>query len=220
MSFSEQGFVIVDDLLPKSKIDAIIREIDEAQEGEKVGGIRNAEKQFQTISNLIHREPKDLASEYLGKTASFVRAILFNKTLKNNWLVTWHQDRTVQVSQKVVAEGWGPWSIKAGYHHVQPPLKVLNSMVTLRIHLDAADQDNGCLKILPSSHKLGLLSTAQIKQYTETNKPMVCNMSKGSTLVMRPHLLHSSSKGQKPSNRRILHLEYSSFELPMGVKWV
>jgi len=36
-------------------------------------------------------------------------------------------------------------------------------------------------------------------------------------VIMRPHILHFSSKANNPSHRRAVHLDYSSYELPDGV---
>ncbi len=159
------------------------------------------------------------AQEYLCGTPKFVRAILFNKTFNNNWLVTWHQDKTVAVSTKFERDGWGPWSIKDSTNHVQPPIEVLNYMITLRIHLDDIDEKNGCLKVIPKSHMLGILPQDKISEYTKKHEQVSCIGKRGSALVMRPHILHSSSKAINSAQRRVLHVEFSSYKLPEGVAW-
>ena len=92
-------------------------------------------------------------------------------------------------------------------------------MVTFRIHLDDTNQENGCLKILPKSQKLGILDHASIQGYVQDHSPVICETPADSALVMRPHILHSSSKALNPTQRRVLHLEYSSFKLPPGIAW-
>jgi ectoine hydroxylase-related dioxygenase (phytanoyl-CoA dioxygenase family) len=103
--------------------------------------------------------------------------------------------------------------------HVQPPIAVLNQMITFRIHLDDSSQANGCLKVLPKSHELGILDQNEIQEYVQHNRSVICEARSGSALVMRPHILHASSKAKNPSQRRVLHLEYSSFKLPSGISW-
>lgn len=184
------------------------------------GGIRNAEKKFQTIRDLAHSQLLHrTAAQYLSGKPKLVRAILFDKTPSNNWLVNWHQDTTIAVSTKMEIEGWGPWSIKDGQHHVQPTLDVLNKMVTIRIHIDDNTRENGCLKLVPGSHHHGLLSPEQIHEITQREHARDCIVKSGSALVMRPHLLHASSKALLPSHRRIVHLEYSSYLLPNNLNW-
>lgn len=187
---------------------------------EKRGGIRRIEQKCSTIKSLVFSEKMLLmANKVLGSKACFVRAILFNKTVENNWMVSWHQDRTVAVSERVNIEGWGPWSIKDGVHHVQPPIEVLENMITFRLHLDNVNKENGCLKVIPDSYQHGILSSKEIQQIITKSDYVNCEGKAGSMLMMRPHVLHASSKVSKPTQRRVLHLEYSNFPLPKGITW-
>jgi ectoine hydroxylase-related dioxygenase (phytanoyl-CoA dioxygenase family) len=216
----EDGYELIGEFLSRHQLDSINNEIKSVKFPARAGGIRNAEKKFPSIRELTVSEPLVAqATNYLSGTVSLVRAILFNKTSENNWLVTWHQDRTVAVSKKFEKHNWGPWSIKDEVHHVQPPIDVLNQMVTFRIHLDDTNLKNGCLKVLPKSHQLGILDQVAIQRYAENYEAFVCEAPAGSALAMRPHILHSSSKAEIPSQRRVLHLEYSNFKLPAGVAW-
>ena len=116
-------------------------------------------------------------------------------------------------------EGFTAWSTKAGVIHVQPPVAVLEQMLTLRIALDDSDEQNGALRVIPGSHKQGRLNDSQIKRLKESTPAVVCEMKRGDVLAMKPLLLHSSSSSQNPSHRRVLHLEFSSSVLPAGLEW-
>lgn len=216
----EDGYELINEFISQDQLISINSEINTVELKSKTGGIRNAEKRFSSVFELANSEQlKAQAKNYILEPVSLVRAILFNKAPENNWLVTWHQDRTVAVSEKFENDKWGPWSVKDGITHVQPPLEVLNSMVSFRIHLDDMTQENGCLKVLPKSQNLGILDHSSIQEYVKNHSPVICEAPKCSALVMRPHILHSSSKASSPSQRRVLHLEYSSFKLPSGVAW-
>ena len=220
MPVLESGFELINDLLSEEEVQSFREEFSSFNLPSRVGGIRNAEKKFPSIGALALSERLLCKVRcYLNGTPKLVRAILFNKTEESNWLVTWHQDKTVAVSKRFEQSGWGLWSVKNNIDHVQPPLSVLNQMVTIRIHLDDASIDNGCLKIFPKSHNLGLLGQSTIQQYVIDNSPVSCEAKAGSALMMRPHILHSSSKAANPSQRRVIHLEYSNYELPQGVTW-
>lgn len=220
MSLSDSGFELVKDFLSFEIAASIIGEADKELLMCKGGGIRNADKRFNSINKLaLSAEMLTSAESYLAGRATLVRAILFDKSPESNWLVAWHQDKTVAVSRKFEAEGWGPWSIKDGVHHAQPPLEVLENMVTFRIHLDDSNLKNGCLKVIPGSHSKGILSQEQIHNIEKASIAVVIEAPMLSALVMRPHLLHASSKGVEPSRRRVLHLEYSSYELAGGARW-
>lgn len=58
-----------------------------------------------------------------------MRAVLFDKTAITNWALAWHQDRTICVRERVAVEGFGPWTIKRGMHHVAPPFNLLAAMI-------------------------------------------------------------------------------------------
>lgn len=215
-----QGFRLLDDFLSHEEMTQCHENLPEISKDKKSGGIRGIEKKSPAIRALISSEKMlSTVSDILKSKPRFVRAILFNKTVENNWMVAWHQDKTVAVSKKFALEGWGPWSIKDGSHHVQPPISVLEKMVTCRIHLDDANTENGCLKVIPYSHQLGILSHAQIQKIIEHSRYVSCEAKAGSMLVMKPHILHASSKVPEPSQRRIIHVEYSSYALPQGVSW-
>ena len=154
----EDGYEIIDEFLTHNQLIAINNDLETVELRSKTGGIRNAEKKFPRIRDLANSEQlNNQAKKYLSGTANLVRAILFYKTRENNWLVTWHQDKTIAVSKRFEKKEWGPWSVKDGVPSVQPPVEVLNQMVTFRIHLDDTSQENGCLKVLPKSHRLGVL---------------------------------------------------------------
>lgn len=78
------------------------------------------------------------AAALFGAAARPVRAILFDKTADNNWAVPWHQDRTIAVRARHDVPGFGPWSLKAGVVHVEPPFEIIEGMITIRAHLDEA----------------------------------------------------------------------------------
>lgn len=216
----ECGFEIVENFISENDICNIIHEIESIQFPFGVGGVRNAEKKIASINDLIssHSLLKS-AAFYLKENPSFVRAILFNKTPESNWPVSWHQDKTVCVTKRFEKVGWGPWSTKDNILHVQPPIDVLDKMITFRIHLDASTKENGCLKVLPNSHENGVLFQSQIASYVKSQIAIECIAKRGSALVMRPHILHSSNRGTDPSQRRVLHVEFSSYVLPDGIKW-
>lgn len=79
---------------------------------------------------------RGVVEDVLGRSARVVRGLFFDKTPEANWTVPWHQDRSIAVRDRLEVEGYGPWSVKAGVVHVQPPAEVLRAMLTIRIHLD------------------------------------------------------------------------------------
>ena len=155
----------------------------------------------------------------LGNGMRPVRSILFDKTADANWPVAWHQDLTIAVRGRTTVPGYGPWSIKDGVPHVQPPLSLLQKMLTARIHLDVTDESNGALQVIPRSHQSGRVEPGKIVEFF-SGVFVSCECAPGDVLLMSPLILHASKKASKPSRRRILHFEYAGAEiLPDGLEW-
>jgi ectoine hydroxylase-related dioxygenase (phytanoyl-CoA dioxygenase family) len=161
----------------------------------------------------------DLVRPHLPAQPFPVRAIYFDKSPGANWLVPWHQDLTLALRARAEHPGFGPWSTKDGIPHVQPPVALLQQMLTIRLHLDDADTSNGALRILPCSHRLGRLSAGRIQGLRKEQCAFVCAVAAGDALLMRPLLLHASSRSTSARHRRVLHLEYAAFALPADLQW-
>lgn len=229
MNFQDNGFEILKGVISKPEIHSIQAEVQSAIQAavQKIGkeysshGIRNADKIFSTIKALsLSKSLLNLATEFLHSKVNLVRVIYFDKSPKHNWSVGWHQDKTICVNSKIEMDGWKAWSIKDGIQHVQPPVEVLNSMATIRIHLDDVNEYNGSLKVIPNSHKKGILSQSEIYAVVGNNAPFSCEASAGDALIMRPHIIHSSGKSTVQRNRRVVHMEFSTYELPGKLNWV
>lgn len=162
----------------------------------------------------------DLVRPHLPSEPFPVRAILFDKSSGANWLVPWHQDLTLALREHVEVPGFGPWSTKDGVPHVQPPVELLEQTLTVRLHLDDADESNGALRVLPGSHRLGRLPSERIQQLRTQQPSVTCTASAGDALLMRPLLLHASGRcSARDRHRRVLHVEYAAFTLPAGLRW-
>jgi hypothetical protein len=148
-----------------------------------------------------------------------VRAIYFDKSPGANWLVPWHQDLSLAVRARADVPGFGPWSTKDGIPHVQAPTELLQQMLTVRVHVDAADEENGALRVLPGSHRFGRVSAERIQQVRREQPDHVCAVSAGDALLMRPLLLHASGRSTTARHRRVLHIEYAGFTLPNELRW-
>ena len=138
-----------------------------------------------------------------------VRSILFDKTPGENWPVLWHQDLTIAVDAESEIAGYRNWSMKDGVHHVQPPVSLLEQIITVRIHLDPTPATNGALKVIPGSHRCGRIDQGAIPTLVGEAAEEVCECKAGDVLLMSPLILHSSARSEDPSRRRVLHFEYA-----------
>lgn len=222
----ENGFTICEDILPVQTVVtllAAIERIDQAASVRKRGGVfavRNLLDISPEVRELADSEPiHELIEPILGRDFFPVRGILFDKIPGANWKVPWHQDVTIAVQDRVEADGFGPWSMKADVLHVQPPAFVLEQMISLRLHLDPCREENGALRVIPGSHRKGRIPEDQIADIRAGAAEHICAVEAGGALLVRPLLLHASSPSEVPDHRRVIHIDYAAVSLPNGMKW-
>jgi ectoine hydroxylase-related dioxygenase (phytanoyl-CoA dioxygenase family) len=180
------------------------------------GGVRNL-LDIPEVRELVGSEiVRKLVAPVFGEGYFSVRGILFDKNHAANWKVPWHQDVTIAVKKRANSAGYGPWSVKSGVTHVQPPTEVLAGMLSVRLHLDDCPSENGALRVIPRSHLEGKLGEARIDKVISASDPVTCELAAGGALVMRPLLIHASSAATKPGHRRVLHFDFAAEEEPPG----
>jgi ectoine hydroxylase-related dioxygenase (phytanoyl-CoA dioxygenase family) len=219
-SIDTDGFSMVENFLPEQEVADLVNfaERNLSSDGRR-GGVRNL-LDFPRMRDLAESSAvRTAVNTILGSDARVVRGILFDKTEEANWKVPWHQDVTIAVSRRVEAAGYGPWSMKAGVLHVQPPASVLEGMVSVRLHLDDCPEENGALRVIAGSHANGKLDERLIHDDVKRSVAVTCAMKRGGVLIMRPLLLHASSASNFPGHRRVVHFDYAASELPTGMDW-
>ena len=217
-SITEAGYQLVPEVLTPSEVQALREHLETLQ---VAPGHRQLMRRVPAISELaVSAKILNLVEMAVGDRAFPARSIYFDKTPEANWLVPWHQDLTIAVNRQADLTGYGPWSTKDGITHVQPPVEILESMVTIRLHLDDCDEANGALRVIPGSHRQGRLSASQIVEMRSQHSEVLCAARAGDALLMRPLLLHSSADALAPSHRRVIHLEYAARHLPEGLHWI
>ena len=216
MSFAEvekDGFAVIPDVLGRHELSLILRKLEEAHLPHSRAGIRHLMSHADVAALARDRRLLRIACEILGGDAIPFRATLFDKSPDANWLVVWHQDTALPLRERKEAPGWGPWSAKNGITYAHAPAHVLDRIIALRVHFDVSTgpaEQNGGLRVLPGTHKLGVLTDDEVFRWSAEIAAAECFAAQGSVLAMRPLLIHSSSKSQIEAPRRVLHLEYAS----------
>ncbi len=212
MSAIEQhGFEIIPGLFDREGMASAIESLDQMPLRHGRAGARNALR-IESVRDLaVDSKLIKLAGSVLGGEAVPFRATFFDKSAEANWLVVWHQDTALPLRERRVVKGWGPWSVKEGVVCAHAPAYALEQVLAIRIHLDDSNEENGSLRVLPQTHTLGVLSDDETHELAKKIPPVDCHVAAGGVLLMRPLLVHSSSKTKSDAaHRRVLHIEYAA----------
>ncbi|MES2743704.1 MAG: phytanoyl-CoA dioxygenase family protein [Pseudomonadota bacterium] len=170
-----------------------------------------------SLAGRLRAQP--MLAALLPPDAAAVQCTYFEKSAQQNWLVPLHQDLSIAVAHKVAHPGLRGWSEKEGCLFVQPPDAVLAQLVAVRLHIDHCSADDGPLRVVPCSHQHGRLSEEDAVRTRAAAGESACVVASGGALIMRPLLLHASSKSRGTGRRRVLHFVFGPRALPFGLRW-
>ncbi|MFD0726325.1 phytanoyl-CoA dioxygenase family protein [Lysobacter brunescens] len=159
------------------------------------------------------------AAGVLAAESVAVQCTLFRKTADCNWKVPYHQDLSVPVAARVEHPALTGWSSKPDGLYVQPPEALLSDLLAVRLHLDICGEDDGPLRIVPGSHRAGRLPFAAIADVPKSARERSCVAAPGDLWLMRPLVLHASSRALRPNGRRVLHFLFAPPDPGHGLQW-
>lgn len=136
---------------------------------------------------------REICAKVYGETTPIAcfRAMFMNKPARQGTLLPWHQDR---------------WS-----HLDRDPL------ITLWTALDPATIANGCVQLIPGSHKWGVLNPehgsgflteVQIAQYTDKAETVFLELEAGECALLHNWTLHRSDTNATDISRRAFSVCY------------
>lgn len=214
-AFSQQGFLMIKGLLSQAQChDILLRlpaHLDES------AGSRDL-LSLAWCKSLATRLRSSLG-DLLERDAVAIQCTYFTKSRDRNWLVPLHQDLSVPVAEHADGAGLSGWSRKQGTLFVQPPAELLERLVAIRLHLDPCTEEDGPLRVVPGSHKEGVLSPEAAAGIGRSQASVSCIATAGDALLMRPLLLHASSKASGTSLRRVLHFLFAPAQPSHGLRW-
>lgn len=220
--FNEQGYLCLGKVLTDSELNALQSRIDAIMMGE----VRYPGMYFQLDSetgsygeigsggdwvepSLNYRKIQDLEMDELflrymqhpiyraitrrlvGENVSIFRAMFMNKPAKRGTFLPYHQDAGSQ------------------WHLDRDP------EITVWTALDKASIDNGCVQVVPGSHKLGLLSERghtitpeQEAEHAPDEKSIFLEVEAGEAILLHNLLLHRSGINKTERPRRAFSVCY------------
>ena len=216
-AFEKSGYFITSPLLSEGECQTL--EANLAPVAISMAGSRSLLEAEWCVSLARTLKAHPLLTKFLPPDAVAVQCSYFEKSVDRNWLVSLHQDLSIPVLQKTDHSVLSGWSEKEGGVFVQPPAEILQNIVAVRLHVDECSFNDGPLKVVPGSHVYGRLDQDTGLSLRTTLSEVVCPVSRGAAMLMRPLLLHASSKASGQSRRRVLHFLFAPKSLPFGLEW-
>ena len=215
--FEEQGYVCLGQVATDAEVEALQRQINDIMLGKvryegmffqldsetgdykdvpSGGGgwqgptlnyrkIQDLEKDDLFLSYMRHPRFHGIARQLIGPDVSVFRAMFMNKPAGRGTVLPYHQDGGTQ------------WQLS------QDPI------LTVWTALDDATRENGCVQVIPGSHKLGLLSerghtitTEQEARYCRDEESVSLEAKAGEVYVLHNLILHRSGVNQLDSRAR------------------
>lgn len=202
-TFNRDGYLRLGQLADATQVKALCERIDQIMMGEiqyenmmmqldsssgiygelstQTVGFKGATKDYRKIEQLekdplfldYMRSPvfQGLCQQLIGEDTSIFRSMFMNKPARKGTFLPWHQD------------GGTGWRLKGGH-----------PLVTLWLALDPATVANGCVQLIPGSHKLGLLSEQGDFFITDEQQTRYCGEENRVYLELKPGevaLLHN-----------------------------
>ena len=206
-SFKDNGYHILKNVLTREGLDKMRAECMIAWAAEKEAfDPSKTWLQNSLLVNIHHKSSKvkdyyfegpmvDIASQLIGPNIKGATSQLTFKMCGNTKPFGWHQDN--------------------GYGELEP----YNALTTLTA-LDDTDRGNGCLWLIPGSHKAGQVRVNQTETQKKSNSEIIVEtdeslaipmeMKAGDALIFSCWMLHKSDGNySKDRDRRILFLRYA-----------
>jgi len=214
-AFARDGSIVLRDVLTVADCRSLSSQIEQT---ESVGNRRLLETPWCAgLAQELQRHPalaRLIPADYVA-----VQCTYFEKSPAQNWLVAFHQDLSIPVLRRVDDASLGGWSEKDGTLFVQAPIDILQQMIAVRLHLDPCGREDGPLRVIPGSHRYGRVMTSVIAELRNAGEQRECLANEGTIWLMRPLLLHASSKASGTGRRRVLHFVYGPRSLTHGLQW-
>lgn len=221
-TWRDNGFVCLGRVAPLHEIQALCNRIDEIMLGEvsypdmlmqlcpsaaddpeksrqtkvfkgsslKYRKIQDLEQDPLFLAYIQHPLFRDITSKLISEEVSVFRSMFMNKPAEHGTLLNWHQD------------GTGSWGLSI------PPV------VTIWTALDATSVANGCLQIIPGSHKSMIntnhdqLHPEQIPVHAPEKKRLHLELEQGEVVLLHNWTLHRSEPNTTNRPRRAFSVCY------------
>ncbi|PIT15095.1 hypothetical protein BGI32_06245 [Snodgrassella alvi] len=205
--FEQNGYAVINALITPQQLTEIEQQL------EQVNLTTAGNRELLTLPwcQLLANDLKTntLLTTLLPEKPIAIQYTLFKKSADKNWLVPLHQDLSIAVRHRFSDSRFIGWSHKQNILFVHPPAQYMQQLVAVRLHIDDCLHEHGPLKVVAGTHQHGRIAESELRQLRDQQGEQECILSKGGAVIMRPLIVHSSSKAIQTNGRRVLHFLYA-----------
>lgn len=203
-TYHEQGFVVVDDVFPRDELMEMNRELDRVVEERRAkAGTQDGNRGWLFKLGLATDKTKafcedprilDLVEPIVQPGVAIFSAKLVSKEPKDDGICHWHQDDAFYQDDSESRTRMSVW-----------------------IPLQNTSVEQGCLEVIPGSHKRGLQPWSKrewgtcvrgIDSEIDLDERVYCPLNAGSMLLFSALLYHGSAGNRTDSLRRAFIISY------------
>ena len=204
-NFIKDGFILKKNLFTEEEINKLKKFIESSSK--KEDDARETKTSSGKLSITLWNHPSD---DLFGKFSTNERIVKPMEEYLDDEIYHYHS----KIIWKKPGDGGFDWHQDYGYWYHNACL--YPDMASCFIMLDRATKENGCLKVLKGSHKVGRIGhgisntpeqTADMERIVELEKRHECiyiTAEPGDTLFFHANLLHSSEANKSNDSRRTL----------------
>jgi len=204
-NFKKDGFILKKNLFSEEEINKLKKFINSSSK--KEDDARETKTSSGKLSITLWNHPSD---DLFGKFSTNERIVKPMEEYLDDEIYHYHS----KIIWKKPGDGGFDWHQDYGYWYHNACL--YPDMASCFIMLDRATKENGCLKVLKGSHKVGRIGhgisdtpeqTADMERIVELEKRHECiyiTAEPGDTLFFHANLLHSSEANKSNDSRRTL----------------
>lgn len=211
--FDRDGFVLVNNAFSQAEVDVLVRNIDSG--GRVVANVNNMPDSAGRSSKLALWS--ELGNDVFAAVSASPRIVPSATVLLREEVYHWHSK--VMLKEPKVGGAW-EWHQDYGYWYIDGCM--YPHMISCMVALDRATRENGCLKVLVGSHRIGRINHGKAGTQNGADPERVAAAEKqhpvhyveaepGSALFFHCNLLHASEANTSDRPRRAFICCYNAF---------
>lgn len=212
-AFDRDGFLLIEDFFSASEVKALIGNLEtDRVAGHHLGSMVDKEGRESKISFWT-----DIGGDIFGAVSASARVVNAAQILLREEVYHWHSK--VMLKEPKVGGAW-EWHQDYGYWYNDGCLAP--RLISAMLSLDPANKQNGCLKVLVGSHRIGRIDHGQMGGQTGADPERLRAIEElfevkyvetrpGAMLFFHCNLLHSSEANLSDYPRRAYICCYNAF---------